>query len=94
VWVGYPIYHGSLLADNEAPRLSPEVFKTNNVHIVFMKHIKELNPPPFSNPPLHPSAKPAIKSPYGPVDVNCGALTDTPAAEAEIRRIASKASAR
>jgi hypothetical protein len=55
-----------------------------------MKHVKELNPPPFSSPPLNPSAKPAIKSPYGPVDVNCGALPDTTAAEVEIRRIASK----
>lgn len=90
VWVGYPIYHGSLLADKEVPQLSPEVFKTDNVHIVFMKRFKEPEPPPFSNPRLNPSAKPAIKSPYGPVDVNCGALADTPDAEAEVRRIASK----
>jgi hypothetical protein len=94
VWVGYPIYHGSLLADKEVPQLSPKVFKTNNAHIVFMKHVKERNPPPFSGPPpgmpLYPSAKPSIKSPYGPADVNCGALADTPAAEAEIRRIVSK----
>jgi hypothetical protein len=94
LWVGYPIYHGSLLADKDVPQLSPEVFKANSVHIVFMKRIKESNPPPFTGPlpgkPLDPSAKPPIKSPYGPVDVNYGALADTPAAEAEIRRIISK----
>jgi hypothetical protein len=90
LWVGYPIYHGSLLADKDVPQLSPEIFKTDSVHIVFMEHVKELNPPPFSPPRLNPSAKPAIKSPYGPVDVNCGALADSPAAEAEIRRITSK----
>lgn len=52
VWVGYPIYYRSLLADKDVPQLSPEVFKTNNAHIVFMKHVKERNPPPFPGPSL------------------------------------------
>lgn len=90
LWVGVPIYYNSLLADKDVPQLSPEVFKTNSVQIVFMKHVKESAPPPSSSPPLNPSAKPAIKSPYGVVDVNCGATADNPAAEAEIRRLASR----
>lgn len=89
LWIGYPIYYGSLLADKEVPQLSSEVFKTGSVHLVFMKHVKESNSPPFSSPALNPSAKPAIKSPYGPVDVNCGALTYSPDVEGMVRRIAS-----
>jgi hypothetical protein len=94
LWVGYPIYHGSLLADKEVPQLSPEVFKANSTHIVFMKHVKELDPPPFPGQPpgtrLYPSAKPPVKSPYGPVDVNCGAIADSPESQAEVLRLVTK----
>jgi hypothetical protein len=66
VWVGHPIYYRSLQADKDVPQLSPKVFKTNSVHIVFMKHVKELNPPPFTGPPLNPSAKPTDRNALRP----------------------------
>jgi hypothetical protein len=90
LWVGYPIYYESLLADRETPQLSPEVFKTASAHLVFIKHIKEPTPPLKSPPEAPPAEKRQVISPYGPVDVNCGALASTPAAEEEIRRLVSK----
>jgi hypothetical protein len=81
VWVGYPIYYNSLTADKSGPQLSPELFKKNNIHIIFLKLDKK--PAPSSvTPPGSPS--------YVTLDVNCGAIIATPAVEAKIRRLALK----
>lgn len=91
LWVGYPLYYKSLLADKEAPRLSPELFKTDGVHLVFIKHIEGPTPPPFkSASETLPAWKRQITSPYGPVDANCGAIPVEPGVEDIIRRMVAK----
>ncbi len=80
VWVGYPIYYNSPLADKDLPRLSPEIFKTNSVHVVFIKLDKKAAAAD-SKQPETPS--------YVTVDVNCGAIIDTPDVETKIRTLTS-----
>ena len=80
VRVGYSVYKNSLTADKNRPQLSPVLFKKNTVHIVFLK-LEEKSAVDGANQPTTPS--------YLALDVNCGAILDTPAVEAEIRAMPS-----
>lgn len=68
VRVGFILVPNSLTADKSRPGLSSELFKEDNVHIVFL----ELNRQP-----------PVMGTPYTAVSQDYGAIMATPAAEAK-----------
>ncbi|MBA3243095.1 MAG: hypothetical protein H0T60_17895 [Acidobacteria bacterium] len=79
VWVSFYLVHHSLTADKDSPQVSPELFKENNVHVVFL----ELDKKPSSGETDATAARS-----YVAIDENCGAILATPTAEKKIRRLA------
>ncbi len=80
VRVAFYVVHHSATADKDEPQLSPELFKENSVHVVFLKREKK---------PDADNAKAAETHSYLGLDQNCGALVATPALEENVRRLVS-----
>lgn len=83
-WVGVNLFKNSPTAAADRPALSPDLFKENNRHLLFLKF--EGMPPTRIGRDAHASeAKPLPSLPYIVVDSNCGAVMATPATVEAIR---------
>jgi hypothetical protein len=77
VLVAYYLVKNSLTADKDLPRLSPELFKEQNVHILFLEPDRKR---------ATAGVPRAAAAPYVAFDENCGAITFTPETAVEVRR--------
>lgn len=81
--VGFMLFQNSLTADKDQPRLSPELFRKGNVHILFLKRGRR-------SPAAEKKRLPWLNwLSYDSVDSDYGAVMAAPAVEAKVRAVGS-----